>query len=151
MERELSVAPSAESGKTIVPAGFGVDVGEREFLVTIGAGAALLCAFVFLGSMTYTLVHYRSWYELAAFLVSLIFAIISLLSVVPLLMARHGLCHVLVGRLSVWGTCLALASLQLTASVLGDATFSMSAIIGITTVIAVAAFGELAGHGAVDD
>lgn len=108
--------------------------------------AAVMCAVVYLGSMTYTLVHYRSWYPPAAFFVSVVFAVVALLSGIPMLIAQNEIRAPAVGRLLLWATCLVLAGLQLSASVLGDATFSMASLIGITTILAVGAFEELAGH-----
>lgn len=116
--------------------------------MTIGAAAALLCAFVYMGSMTYTFAHYRSWADPVAFFVSVIFALVALLSAVPLVMARGLGRSPVLPRAVMWGTGLVLAGLQLTAAVLGNASFSMSAIIGITTALAVPCFGEIAGRGA---
>ncbi|UKY47826.1 hypothetical protein [Streptomyces inhibens] len=121
---------------------------DEEFLVTIGAAAALLCAFVYMGSMTYTFAHYRSWADPVAFVVSVVFALVALLSAVPLVMARGLGRSPVLPRAVMWGTGLVLAGLQLTAAVLGNATFSMSAVIGITTALAVPCFGEIAGRGA---
>lgn len=126
----------------------GINDGLEEFLVTVGAAAVLLCAFVYMGSMTYTFVHYRSWDEITAFFVSVVFALVALLSVVPLVISQGTAGSPVLPRLIMWGTCLVLAALQLTASVLGDAAFSMSAVIGIATVLAVPSFGEVAGRGA---
>ncbi|MFE4055985.1 hypothetical protein ACFXP3_06705 [Streptomyces sp. NPDC059096] len=121
---------------------------DEEFLVTVGAAAILLCAFVYMGSMTYTFVHYRSWYEIAAFFVSVVLALVAVLSVAPLVISQGTAGSPVLPRLIMWGTCLVLAALHLTASLLGAATFSMSAVIGITMVLAVPCFGEVAGRGA---
>ncbi|MFI6875753.1 hypothetical protein ACIBL6_20185 [Streptomyces sp. NPDC050400] len=120
-------------------------------IALVGVAAALLCAVVYLGAMTYTLVHYRSWDPLAAFVVSLIFAVIALLSSIPLLITQNEvLASTVMSRCILWATCLALAGLQFAASVLSDASFALYAIIGMTTVVGVAAFGELAGHGVAE-
>ncbi|MEU2591636.1 hypothetical protein ABZ649_20050 [Streptomyces albidoflavus] len=122
-------------------------------IALVGGFAALLCAVVYLFCMTYTLVHYRSWDDLAtwpAFFVSLIFAVLALLSSIPLLIAQNEARSTIVGRCTLWGTCLALAGLQLAAAVLGDASFSLSALVGMTAVIGVACFAELAGHGVAE-
>ncbi|MCZ1012629.1 hypothetical protein [Streptomyces lydicus] len=126
------------------------DLNVVFLIALVGGLAALLCAVVYLGSMTYTLVHYRSWDGLAvwaALFVSLVFAALALLSSAPLLIAQNEARSTVVGRCLLWGTCLALAGLQFTASALGNASFAMSAVIGMTTVVGVACFAELAGHG----
>ncbi|MCH0538855.1 hypothetical protein I3F58_04640 [Streptomyces sp. MUM 203J] len=126
----------------------GLAHGSREHTVSfLAAGAcAVLAAVVYLGAMTYTLAHYRHWEGPAALFVSVAFALIALLAGVPHLVseaagssARH------FPRAMMWGTCLVLALLQITAAVLGaDAQFSLSALIGTLTVLAVACFGEMA-------
>ncbi|PNE37303.1 MULTISPECIES: hypothetical protein [Streptomyces] len=121
---------------------------DEEFLVTVGGVAAVLCAFIYMGSMTYTFAHQRSWDGMVALVVSVIFALVALLSAVPLVMARGTGRSPVMPRALMWGTGLVLAVLQLTAAVLGDARFSMSTVIGITTALAVPCFGELAGRGA---
>ncbi|MFB8000385.1 hypothetical protein ACFC4G_47515 [Streptomyces sp. NPDC056002] len=129
------------------------DLNLVFLIALVGGFAALLCAVVYLGSMTYTLVHYRSWdggSAWAAFFVSLIFAVLALLSSIPLLIAQNEARSTVVGRCVLWGTCLVLAGLQFTASVMGDASFAMSAVIGIATVVGVACFAELAGHGVAE-
>ncbi|MBT2400862.1 hypothetical protein [Streptomyces sp. ISL-100] len=107
---------------------------------------AVLSAFLYVGSMCYTLANYREWHEVVAFVVSLVFGVIALLSVTAHLIGEASITTYLMPRAGMWLTCLVLAGLQLTAAVLGDAHFSMSAVIGLTTVLAVAGFGELAGH-----
>lgn len=70
-------------------------------IALVGGFAALLCAVVYLFCMTYTLVHYRSWDDLAtwpAFFVSLIFAVLALLSSIPLLIAQNEARSTIVGR-----------------------------------------------------
>lgn len=123
------------------------DLNVVGLIALAGLFAAFLCAVVFLGSMAYTLAHYRSWDWLVSIVVALIFAALALLSCVPLLIAQNEALSTVVGRVVVWGTCLSLAGLQVTAAVLGDASFAMSGVIGVTTVIGVACFGELAGYG----
>lgn len=126
----------------------GLANGSREHTVSfLAAGScAVLSAVVYLGAMTYTLAHYRHWEGLAALFVSIAFALIALLATVPHLVseatgssARH------FPRAMMWGTCLVLGLLQVIAAVLGaDAHFSLSALIGTLTVLAIACFGEMA-------
>ncbi|SFD64853.1 hypothetical protein [Streptomyces aidingensis] len=49
-------------------------------------------------------------------------------------------------RVAMWSTCVVLAGVQLVASTLGAAEFSMSAFIGVVAILGVLGFGELAGH-----
>ncbi|MFG2828240.1 hypothetical protein ACGFWI_12385 [Streptomyces sp. NPDC048434] len=65
--------------------------------------------------MTHTFAHYRSWDGGVAFFVSVIFALMALLSAVPLVMARGGGRSPVPPRVVMWGRCLVLAGLQLTA------------------------------------
>ncbi|WP_032769864.1 hypothetical protein [Streptomyces sp. CNS654] len=126
------------------------DINAVFLIALVGGLAALLCAVVYLCCMTYTLVHYRSWDDLSAwpaFFVSLIFAVLALLSSIPLLISQNEGRSSAVGRCTLWGTCLVLAGLQLIAAVLGDASFSLSALVGMTAVIGVAGFAELSGYG----
>ncbi|MFE5049023.1 hypothetical protein ACFRAI_22195 [Streptomyces sp. NPDC056637] len=124
------------------------------FLIALAGGlAALLSAIVYLCCMTYTLVHYRSWDDVAAwpaFFVSLILAVIALLSSIPLLIAQNEARTTVVGRCALWGTCLTLTGLQFAAGVLGAPSLSLSTLVGMTAVIGIAGFAELAGYGAAE-
>ncbi|MCX5166363.1 hypothetical protein OOK39_45950 [Streptomyces sp. NBC_00264] len=129
------------------------DLNVMGLIALAGGLAALFSAIVYLCCMTYTLVHYRSWDGVAAwpaFFVSVILAVIALLSSVPLLIAQNECRSTVVGRCALWGTCLTLTGLQFAAAVLGDASLSLSAIVGMTAVIGIAGFAELAGYGAAE-
>ncbi|MEU3356068.1 hypothetical protein [Streptomyces sp. NPDC037389] len=132
---------SSEAGAALA------SLNGMAFIALIGCASAVLSAFIFMGSMTYTLAHYRSWDGMVAFVVSLIFAVLALLSAIPLLIAENNVTLALLPRVIMWGTAAVLTGLQLTAATLGDAHISLSAIIGVTTVLAVPCFGELAAHG----
>ena len=122
--------------------------GTLDFTARVGAACAVLCALLFLGCMTYTLAGHRHWAGLAAFVVSLVFAALALLTAAPYVIRRDQPAAGLLPRVTMWGTGIVLAVLQLTAGVLGDAEFSMVTVIGITAVLAVPCFGELAGQAA---
>ncbi|WP_236241979.1 hypothetical protein [Streptomyces sp. CC228A] len=128
--------------------------GSREHTVSfLAAGScAVLSAVVYLGAMTYTLAHYRDWEGPAAFFVSVAFALIALLAVVPHLVGEATASSArFFPRAMMWGTCLVLAALQVTAAVFGDgARFSLSALIGTLTVLAVGCFGEMAAFSLTD-
>ncbi|WP_175411271.1 hypothetical protein [Streptomyces sp. TRM64462] len=119
---------------------------EHTFSFLAAGSCAVLSAVVYLGAMTYTLAHYRHWEGLAALFVSIAFALIALLATVPHLVSEATVSSASpFPRAMMWGTSLVLAALQITAAVLGDdAHFSMSALIGTLTVLAVACFGEMA-------
>lgn len=121
-------------------------LGTMDFTARVGAACAGLCALLFLGCMTYTLAHHRDWAGPAAFVVALVFAALALLTAAPYVIRRDQPAAGLLPRLTMWGTGIVLAGLQLTAGVLGDAEFSMVAVIGIVAVLAVPCFGELAGQ-----
>ncbi|MCM2394422.1 hypothetical protein [Streptomyces albipurpureus] len=136
-----------------VPPPFSVPTPDEDatgsvVMATIVAG--VLCAVIYLGSMTYTLAHHRTWHDLVAFFVSVVFAAVALLSTVPLLIARKAGSLALPGRSILWGTCLALTGLQFTAAVMGPSVFTLSTLIGMTTILAVACFAELAGRALAD-
>ncbi|MFJ3161640.1 hypothetical protein [Streptomyces kanasensis] len=121
--------------------------GEHMVSFLAAGGCAALSALVYAGAMTYTLAHHRHWDVPAALFVSVSFALIALLSSVPHLVAEA---TVNTGsafpRALMWGTGLTLAVLQVVAAVMGDARFSMCALIGAVTVPAVACFGEMAAY-----
>ncbi|SCK54019.1 hypothetical protein YUYDRAFT_07078 [Streptomyces sp. ScaeMP-e48] len=72
-----------------------------------------------------------------------------MLSRIPLFIAQNEF-HSTVGGCALWGTCLTLTGLQFAVAVLGAASFSLSAIVGMTAVIGIAGFAELAGYGAAE-
>ncbi|MFG3495953.1 hypothetical protein [Streptomyces sp. NPDC047928] len=119
---------------------------EQAFSFFAAGSCAVLSAVVHLGALTYTLAHYRHWDPVAAFFVSAVFAAVALLSTVPHLVAEAVVTTSALPRVMMWGTSLTLAALQITAAVLGDAHFTLSALIGTITILAVACFGEMAGH-----
>ncbi|MFD5554684.1 hypothetical protein ACFWIA_12705 [Streptomyces sp. NPDC127068] len=132
------------------------ETGEHNpvlLIAVVGALTALLCAVVYLGSMTYTLVHYRFWDGLsawAAFTVSLIFALLALLSTLPLAVTQNEMRSPVVARYFLWGTCLILAGVQFAASVLGQVSLPLSGVVGMTTVMGIACSAELAAHGVAE-
>lgn len=121
-------------------------LGTMDFTARVGAVCAVLCALLHLGCMTYTLANHRNWVGIAAFVVSLVFAALALLTVAPHVIRKGRPADGLLPRVTMWGTGIVLAGLQLTAAVLGEAEFSMAAVIGITSVLAVPCFGELAAQ-----
>ncbi|MCM2579284.1 hypothetical protein [Streptomyces meridianus] len=119
--------------------------GSMDFTARVGAACAALCAVLYLGCMTHTLADHRDWVGVAAFVVALVFAALALLTAAPYVI-RGDRPAVLLPRATMWGTGIVLATLQLIAAVLGDAEFSMVAVIGITAALAVPCFGELAAQ-----
>lgn len=145
----MTVPVARATRKAVAPisaAGLAEGAREHTFSFLAAGSCAVLSAVVYLGAMTYTLAHYRHWEGLAALFVSIAFALIALLATVPHLVSEATVSSASAfPRATMWGTSLVLAALQIIAAVMGDdAHFSLSALIGTLTVLAVACFGEMA-------
>ncbi|MFD4243608.1 hypothetical protein ACFWP3_18725 [Streptomyces sp. NPDC058525] len=114
----------------------------------VGVVGTLLSAFVFACLFTYTLAHYRSWEGMAAFMLSVLLALLGALAVVPYSLTNSAGRAGLGQRIFMWGAGAVLAGLQLSAAVLDDATFSMSALIGVVAALTIPSFGEILAIGA---
>ncbi|MGP9017638.1 hypothetical protein ACT1U9_04405 [Streptomyces sp. BR1] len=121
-----------------------------ELTVWLSGGCALLSAALYTTSMAYALSTSRPWDESGAYQTAFVFTLIALLSAGPFLISQRlpatGRTSP-VPRFTMWATCLALAGIHLTASLLGTPHLALSGIVGITAVLAVAGFGELTAHG----
>ncbi|MER6391646.1 hypothetical protein ABT236_24680 [Streptomyces sp. NPDC001523] len=114
----------------------------------VGIVGTLLSAFVFACLFTYALEHYRSWHGFAAFVLCVLLAILGALATVPYALTNNGGRTGRWQRIFMWGAGAVLAGLLLSAAVLGDATFSMSALIGMVAALAIPSFGEVLAVGA---
>ncbi|MFJ4152997.1 hypothetical protein ACIP10_36250 [Streptomyces galbus] len=114
----------------------------------VGIIGTLLSAFTFACSFTYVLAHYRSWHGFAAFVVGVLLAVLGALAVVPHALTVAGGHTGGWQRAFMWGTGLVLAGLVISAVLLWNASFSMFALIGIVTALAIPCFGEFLAVGA---
>lgn len=114
----------------------------------VGVVGTLLSAFVFACVFTYTLAHYRSWDGMAAFMLSVLLALLGALAAVPYSLTNSAGRAGLGQHVFMWVASAVLAGLQLSAALLGDATFSMSALIGTVAALAIPSFGEILAIGA---
>ncbi|MGW2108018.1 hypothetical protein [Streptomyces sp. NPDC001948] len=119
----------------------------------VGIIGTLLSAFAFACLFTYVLAHYRSWDGIVAFALAVLLAVLGALAVVP-----HAAASAAAGRRAggwpqtfMWGAGTVLAGLVLSAALLGNASFSMSALIGTVTALAIPCFGEVLAAGAAAD
>ncbi|MFE2852713.1 hypothetical protein ACFXJO_16480 [Streptomyces lavendulae] len=114
----------------------------------VGVVGTLLSAFVFACLFMYTLAHYQSWHAMAAFMVAVLLALLGTLAVVPYSLTKSAKRAGAGQRIFMWGGGVVLAALQLSAALLGDATFSMAALIGMVAALVIPSFGEILAIGA---
>ncbi|MGW2546363.1 hypothetical protein ACWC5I_37215 [Kitasatospora sp. NPDC001574] len=118
-----------------------------EALVAVMAFVAVVgCSLLYLGSMTFTLVHYRHWPDLAGFLAALLLAAVALVCAITRLLTET----FTVSELSMgvsWAAGAVLAGLQGAASLMGTGTVPMSMLIGLAAAVGITAFTELAADG----
>ncbi|MFF3735521.1 hypothetical protein ACFYXM_35995 [Streptomyces sp. NPDC002476] len=142
-------ASSSDDGPS--PASRAIAAWEAKETATInspvGIIGTLLSGFTFACLFTYVLVHYRSWHDFAAFVVAVLLAVLGVLAVVPhaatVVGGRTGGWQ----RAFMWGAGAVLAGLVLSAALLGNASFSMSALIGMVAALAIPCFGEVLAVG----
>ncbi|MCX4554338.1 MULTISPECIES: hypothetical protein [unclassified Streptomyces] len=123
----------------------------------VGVIGTLLSALLFACLFAYVLTHYRSWHGLAAFALAVLLAVLGSLAVVPHALASASSASPVARqkggwqRAFMWGGGAVLAGLALSAALLGNASFSMSALIAIVMALAIPCFGEVLAVGAAAD
>ncbi|TQF07944.1 hypothetical protein E6W39_00995 [Kitasatospora acidiphila] len=110
----------------------------------IALAAVLGAALLYLGSMTFTLVHYRHWPAPAGFLSALLMAAIALVIATLRLLMEWEFTASLLPMGVLWVTGAVLAGLQGAASLMGTGTVPMSMLIGIVAAVGMVGFTELA-------
>lgn len=142
-------ASSSDEGPSLVSCAIAAWEAKETATINspVGIIGALLSAFTFACLFTYVLAHYRSWDHFAAFNMAVLLAVLGTLAVAPHAVntanGRTGGWQ----RAFMWGAGAVLAGLALSAALLGNASFSMSALIGIVTALAIPCFGEVLAVG----